>query len=151
MDRSVSPEGGHKALLAAAENVTGLVFIDDGAADAFVKEESSSPPGADDDRPFRMPLKFKAADPPQRLISGTPAGKAGSAQQQGSRPGRHGKGGASKASHKAPPAPGQPIIPRRVEDWDPWKGVLYELYITQNRILRDIIGIMETKHNLRAT
>lgn len=149
MDRSVSPEGGHRALLAAAENVTGLVFDDDTAADAFVKEESSSPPGADDDRPFRTPLKFKAAGPPQRL-SGTPAGKASSAQQQGPRSGRHGKG-ASKAGHKAPPAPGQPIIPRRVEDWDPWKGVLYELYITQNRILRDIIGIMETKHNLRAT
>ena len=91
-------------------------------------------------------MKFKSAAPPKS--SGSSAGKTGAAQQQASR--RHGKAASSKAKAAAQ-APGQPIIPRKIEDWDPWKGVLHELYITQNRILRDIIGIMETKHNLRAT
>ncbi len=157
MDRSVSPEVAHRALLVAAANVTGLVFDYDGydedghgSPDAFIKEESATPP-AHDDRPFRMPMKFKSAAPPKS--SGSPAGKTGAAQQQASResrPGRHGKAASSKAKGAAQ-EPGQPVIPRKIEDWDPWKGVLHELYITQNRILRDIIGIMETKHNLRAT
>jgi hypothetical protein len=152
MERSVSPEAGHRALLAAAADVTGLVFDDDGYDDdvalAFIKEETASPT-TDDDRPFRMPLKFKAANPAHKA-SGTSAAKTGTAQQ-GSRAGRHGKGAASKAGPKAAQSPDQPIIPRKIEDWDPWKAILHELYITQNRILRDIIGIMETKHNLRAT
>lgn len=147
MDRSLSPEDGPRALLAAAENVTGLV-LDEDAPVPFIKEESLSP-AADDDRVFRMQaLKFNSASPPQKPSS-TPAGKSSAAQ----RAGRQGKVG-SKASLKAAKAvqvPGQPIIPRKIQDWEPWKGVLYELYITQNRILRDIIGIMETKHNLRAT
>ncbi len=96
-----------------------------------------------------MPSKFKTATLPQKF-PGTPARKAGVVQQRGSRPGRYRKA-ASEVGFQSPQAPGQPIIPRKVKDWDPWKGVLHELYITQNRILRDIIGIMETKHNLRAT
>jgi hypothetical protein len=144
--RSVSPEDGPRALLAVAENVTGLV-LDEDAPVPFIKEESLSPV-ADDDR-FRMqPLKFKSTSPPQKP-SASPPGKASAAQQRSGRQ----KGVSSKAlkAAKAIHVPGQPIIPRKIQDWEPWKGVLYELYITQNRILRDIIGIMETKHNVRAT
>lgn len=147
--QSSSPESGPHALLAAAENVTGLVLDDD---PQFIKEESSSPgPDGDHDTPFRrQPFKFKSVGPPQKL-PGTPAGKASAAHHQ-ERIRRHGGKAASRANHpKGPPVAGQPIVPRKTEDWDPWKGVLHELYITQNRILRDIIGIMETKHNLRAT
>ena len=43
------------------------------------------------------------------------------------------------------------IIPRKPSDWEPWKDVLYELYIIQNQYLKDIIQIMDTWHNLRAT
>jgi hypothetical protein len=143
-----SGSGSHALLFAAAENVTGLVLDDDDAQ--FIKEESSSP-GPDDDRdsPFRrQAFKFKSTGPPQKL-PGTPAGKPTAAQERSR---RHGGKAASRANHpKGPPAAGQPIVPRKTEDWDPWKSVLYELYITQNRILRDIIGIMEAKHNLRAT
>ncbi|KAJ4291403.1 hypothetical protein N0V88_005996 [Collariella sp. IMI 366227] len=38
-----------------------------------------------------------------------------------------------------------------MEQWEPWKAVLHDLYITQNRILRDIIEIMELKYNVRGT
>ncbi|KAK4096551.1 hypothetical protein N658DRAFT_501448 [Parathielavia hyrcaniae] len=151
MDRSSSPDGRSKALLAQAEIVTGLV-LDEDAPVPFIKEESLSP-APDDPRTVRMPsLKLKPSNSPQKP-SGTSAGKATSAQQ---RPGRHGgKGVSSKAGSlkaaKAIQVPGQPIIPRKIQDWEPWKGILYELYITQNRILRDIIDIMDTKHNVRAT
>ncbi|KAK4124378.1 hypothetical protein N657DRAFT_689935 [Parathielavia appendiculata] len=151
MDRSASPDGRSRALLAQAENVTGLV-LDEDAPVPFIKEESLSPV-PDDPGVVRMPsFKVNTVSPTQKS-SGTPAGKASGTQQKS---GRHGgKGGSSKAgilkAAKAIQVPGQPIIPRKVQDWEPWKGVLYELYITQNRILRDIIDIMETKHNVRAT
>ncbi|KAK4152379.1 hypothetical protein C8A00DRAFT_16285 [Chaetomidium leptoderma] len=168
MDRRVPQEiGGPMALLAAAENVTGLV-LDDGNDDdnnnpeAFIKEEPSSPATDDDNKPAKMqPMKFKSPSPthtrpPQRLLSAPrpppprpPAGKAGAAHQRFKKHMAKG-GGPSRVSHLKQ-GPGQPSIPRRIDDWEPWKNVLYELYITQNRILRDIIGIMETKHNIRAT
>jgi hypothetical protein len=157
MDRSVSPEGDPMAILAAAESLTGMVF-DDGVDEAFIKEESSSPV-ADDDRLFMIkrlqPFKFKPPTPTQKS-PGTPAGKikATTGQHQAARAGRHGGKGsaASKTAHlRESQAPGQPIVPRKIEDWEPWKSVLHELYITQNRILREIIGIMETKYNVRAT
>ncbi|KAK4236875.1 hypothetical protein C8A03DRAFT_16522 [Achaetomium macrosporum] len=157
MDRSVSPEGDPLAILAAAENLTGMVF-DDGDDEVFIKEESSSPV-ADDDRPFMIrrlqPFKFKPPTPTQKS-SAAPAGKvkATAGQQQAARAGRHGGKGpaASKIAHlRGSQSAGQPIIPRKIEDWEPWKSILHELYITQNRILREIIGIMETKYNVRAT
>ncbi|KAK3366535.1 Clr5 domain-containing protein [Podospora didyma] len=45
------------------------------------------------------------------------------------------------------PSSATPFVPRRAEDWEPWKGVFHELYITHNRILKDIIAIMETTYN----
>ncbi|KAH6847180.1 hypothetical protein B0I37DRAFT_397468 [Chaetomium sp. MPI-CAGE-AT-0009] len=142
-----TPDGEARALLAVAENLTGLV-LDDHDPQIFIKEESTSPV-PDDDFFMMQALKSPTATPPQKM-SPIAARKASVAQQRSSRPG--GKGAASKASQlKGPPVPGQPVVPRKNQDWEPWKGILYELYITQNRILRDIIGIMETKHNVRAT
>ncbi|KAH6615511.1 hypothetical protein B0J18DRAFT_281996 [Chaetomium sp. MPI-SDFR-AT-0129] len=153
MERSPSAEGDAKALLATAETLTGLI-LDEQDIQIFIKEESTSP-SSSHATPFRIgggPPKPGSASPSKKL-TGVAARKAAVAQQ---RTGKHvvGKGASasSKGSQvKSPPTPGQPIIPRKNQDWDPWKDVLYELYITQNRILRDIIGIMETKHNLRAT
>lgn len=153
MERSPGAEGDAKALLATAENLTGLV-LDEQDIQIFIKEESISPVSSHA-TPFRIhggPPKPGPATPSKKL-TGVAARKAAVAQQ---RTGKHAVGKGASASSKAsqlksPPTPGQPIIPRKNQDWDPWKDVLYELYITQNRILRDIIGIMETKHNLRAT
>jgi len=148
MDGNSHTEGEARALLATAESLTGLV-LDDQDPQIFIKEESKSP-SPDDDRSLGMlGLRSPSSSPIQK--SPTVSARKVSAAQQ--RSGKHGgKGGTSKASQlKGPPAPGQPIVPRKNQDWEPWKGVLYELYITQNRILRDIINIMETKHNLRAT
>jgi hypothetical protein len=161
LERSTSPEDGPRAILAAAETVTGLVLDDDADVEAFVAEDSPSPVPEEDrvGSPVSRPplrtmrtqpvLKFKPASPTQKLPSAT-AGKTKSpTQQSGSRSGRH--GGKGSAAAKAAHLPGQPIVPRKVEDWEPWKDILHQLYITQNRILRDIIGIMETKYNVRAT
>ncbi|SPQ24872.1 5f219bd1-df1e-450b-ab3b-ff7bf2769211 [Thermothielavioides terrestris] len=137
LERSTSPEDGPRAILAAAETVTGLVLDDDADVEAFVAEDSPSP----------VPEEDRVGSP--KLPSAT-AGKTKSpTQQSGSRSGRH--GGKGSAAAKAAHLPGQPIVPRKVEDWEPWKDILHQLYITQNRILRDIIGIMETKYNVRAT
>lgn len=154
MPRSESPEEGHMAILAAAEDVTGLV-LDADDHDVFIKEESSSPAADDDDRPILIarlqPLKFKPAASSQRL-AGSHAGRATNTQVA-----RSSKNGAKTAASsrsgglRGAQAEGKHIIPRRIEDWEPWKGVLHELYITQNRILRDIIGIMDSKYNVKAT
>lgn len=163
LGRSTSPEdGAAKAILAAAETVTGLVFDTDADADAdadaesFVAEDSLSPVADEDkvdglvDRPLQtarlQPLKFKPASPPQNSPASTPGKASSPTSQHAGRPGRHRKG-AAKAAH----VPGQPVVPRKPEEWDVWKPTLHQLYITQNRILRDIIGIMETKYNVRAT
>ena len=188
MDRSLSPEGaGHLALLAAAEEVTGLVLAagDDAdgsdSADVSIKEEEvSSPLSRMQELKFRpAPSSPQTPQTPQAIqtLSGPPppppppppphtahsrptttTTAAGGAAAQGHsilRPGRHGgkAGVTSKAAAalRGPPAPGQPIVPRRVEDWEPWKEILHELYIAQNRILRDIIEYMEAKYNLKAT
>ncbi|KAL2139401.1 hypothetical protein VTI28DRAFT_5250 [Corynascus sepedonium] len=148
MNRISHTEGEARALLATAESLTGLV-LDDHDPQIFIKEESKSP-SPDSDRSLPVPpLITTSVSPPQKLSS-VSARKAITAQQRSSRHGA--KGGTSRASQlRGPPSPGQPIVPRKNQDWEPWKGILYELYITQNRILRDIINIMETKHNLRAT
>lgn len=44
-----------------------------------------------------------------------------------------------------------PMIPRKAEDWEPWKSVIHQLYIVQNHILKDIIVIMENTYNFKAT
>lgn len=151
MSRSTSPDDGPLALLAAAEDVTGLVL--DGDAHVFIKEESSSPLPDDDRSPLtaRMqPLKFKPAPSPPKAPSPPPGNTT---SQQVVKTGRLGgrTSAASKAASVRPQPRGQLIVPRRPDDWEPWKDVLHELYIAQNRILRDIIDIMETKYGLRAT
>ncbi|KAK4247607.1 hypothetical protein C7999DRAFT_14416 [Corynascus novoguineensis] len=148
MNRISQTEGEARALLATAESLTGLV-LDDHDPRIFIKEESKSP-SPDSDRSLPVPpLITTSVSPPQKLSS-VSARKASTTQHRSSRHGA--KVGTSRASQlRGPPSPGQPIVPRKNQDWEPWKGILYELYITQNRILRDIINIMETKHNLRAT
>ncbi|KAK3496023.1 Clr5 domain-containing protein [Neurospora crassa] len=44
-----------------------------------------------------------------------------------------------------------PMVPRKAEDWEPWKNVIHQLYIVQNHILKDIIVIMENTYQFKAT
>ncbi|EGO55027.1 hypothetical protein NEUTE1DRAFT_85086 [Neurospora tetrasperma FGSC 2508] len=44
-----------------------------------------------------------------------------------------------------------PMVPRKAEDWEPWKNVIHQLYIVQNHILKDIIVIMENTYHFKAT
>ena len=105
--------------------------------DQFIKDEDSSPsPESDkpllfDRRPssqFQSAVARKRAGKPTKSISG-----------------------ASSSTGPGSPSSSKVIIPRRAEDWEPWKSVLHELYITQNFILKDVMAIMEDKYNLKAT
>ncbi|KAK4192357.1 hypothetical protein QBC35DRAFT_247622 [Podospora australis] len=144
MDGSPSPaESGPLALLAIAGDMTGLVFDGD-EVDVFIKEESTSP-AADGDRSSRSksgspPIKFKTGGLTHRIADSPTS--SGSSQHRVAK-----RKTAIKVPHPSP----HPVVPRRIEDWEPWKAVLHELYISQNRILRDIIQIMETNYNLKAT
>lgn len=143
------------ALLAAAENMTGLV-LDNHEIKAFIKKEESSP-APDDDRAVvlgRIPaLKFKSGGGSlSRTSAGSGLTRTGASQHihyQGMKTGKGGK--PPKISGRGPHQSPHAIIPRRAEDWDPWKSILYSLYITENRILRDIIEIMDQRYNLKAT
>lgn len=55
------------------------------------------------------------------------------------------------SSSKGSASPSTSIVPRGAEEWDPFKDVIYDLYITQNIILKDVMAIMEKEHNLKAT
>jgi len=56
-------------------------------------------------------------------------------------------GGVSSKGHMAH----CPMVPRKAEDWEPWKNVIHQLYIVQNHILKDIIVIMENTYQFKAT
>ncbi|KAK0716628.1 hypothetical protein B0T21DRAFT_396174 [Apiosordaria backusii] len=152
LDGSTSPAGGPMALLATAENLTGLV-LDGDEVPVFVKEETTSPV-SDISRSSQVSsFKYKPKAPPR--TSGASGGnRTGVSHHHSGKSGRHGSkaAAAAKAAALRGPHPSpHPVVPRRIEDWDPWKGLLHELYITQNRILRDIIQLMETNYNLKAT
>lgn len=55
------------------------------------------------------------------------------------------------SSSKGSASPSTSIVPRGAEEWDPFKDIVYDLYITQNIILKDVMAIMEKEHNLKAT
>lgn len=153
MGGSTSPaDSGPMALLAIAGDMTGLVFDGD-EVEVFIKEESTSPAADDDRSRFSKsgtpPIKFKTGGLTHRLADSPVGGQAGpgggaSSQLQAAAAKR-------KATIRVPHPSSHPVVPRRIEDWEPWKGVLHDLYISQNRILRDIIQIMETNYNLKAT
>ncbi|KAK3990918.1 hypothetical protein QBC44DRAFT_237995 [Cladorrhinum sp. PSN332] len=153
MDGSMSPDAGPMALLVAAGNMTGLV-LDQDEIDAFIKKEETTP-SPDDNRSMalgRIPtLKFKNSGGSPSDIKVPRTG--GTSQQHRSRQTvKTGKGGkSSKLSMRGPHPSPNAIVPRRIEDWEPWKGILFNLYITQNRILREIIEYMDTAFNLKAT
>jgi hypothetical protein len=116
---------------------------DDGDdSDVFFKDESSSP-----DPEIEKP-RLVERRPPSKLSSG---GRRIPSGVKSSKSAGKASASASKGGVRSPPPSPNPIIPRRAEDWEPWKTILHELYITQNRILRDIITIMDTNYNLRAT
>ncbi|KAK4162424.1 hypothetical protein QBC43DRAFT_321908 [Cladorrhinum sp. PSN259] len=156
MDGSLSPDGGPMALLVAAENMTGLV-LDDNDIDAPIKKEEASP-GPDDNRSImlgRIPaLKFKTVGGSSSSSDVKVTRPGGTSQQHSNhqpaaKVGKSGKSarGSIRGPHPSPHA----IVPRRTEEWDQWKGTLFNLYITQNRILRDIIEYMDKNFNLKAT
>ncbi|KAK4170823.1 hypothetical protein QBC36DRAFT_112860 [Triangularia setosa] len=152
LDGSTSPDGGPMALLVAAEDLTGLV-LDGDEIQVFVKEETTSPV-SNTSKSSQIPsLKFKTKAPP-RTSGAADGNQTGASRHHTTKSGRRGSkaAAAAKAAALRGPHPSpHPIVPRRVEDWDPWKGLLHELYIAQNRILRDIIQLMETNYNLKAT
>ncbi|KAK0724294.1 hypothetical protein B0H67DRAFT_597989 [Lasiosphaeris hirsuta] len=120
----------------------------------FIKDDEESPSPESDKPHFieRRPPPSKFSSAASRRIASAPVGRTAASLAKAGRAGAAGKAAASsKTGSRAPPPSANPIIPRRAEDWEPWKGILHELYITQNRILRDIIGIMEDDYNLRAT
>jgi len=139
MDDSSSPESASASMTFFTSPTSG----DDtfGDYDGFVKEDSDSPPSEEDKRhmiqPRRLPSKQASTSPTsgRQLKSTKLTAKSIASVSRAS---------AGHSSHL-------PIIPRKAEDWDPWKTILHELYITQNRILRDIINIMDTTYNLKAT
>ncbi|KAK0648899.1 hypothetical protein B0T16DRAFT_409049 [Cercophora newfieldiana] len=150
-DRSSTP-GGVSAAIMMASAAAGRphdadVEIDDGDdSDVFVKDESSSP-DPDCEKP-----RFVERRPPSKTSSGTRRiPSALTTAKSGKSASKAAASSSSKGGSRSPPSSPNPVIPRRAEDWEPWKTILHELYITQNRILRDIIVIMETNYNLRAT
>ncbi|VBB81175.1 Putative protein of unknown function [Podospora comata] len=152
LDGSTSTDGGPMALLAAAEDLTGLV-LDGDEVKVLVKEEATSPVSSTGRSCQAPSLKWKPKAPP-RTSGAHSSNQTTTSRHHVAKSGRHGSkaAAAAKAAALRGPHPSpHPIVPRRVEDWDPWKGLLHELYITQNRILRDIIQLMETNYNLKAT
>lgn len=107
----------------------------------YIKEDSESPPADENKHVIHQRRPPQSKPTANRIAPGRSHKSTKLTSKSGasiSRP------GAGHPSHL-------PIIPRKAEDWDPWKSILHELYITQNRILRDIINIMDTTYNLRAT
>ncbi|KAK4203227.1 hypothetical protein QBC40DRAFT_29571 [Triangularia verruculosa] len=152
LDGSASPDGGHKALLAATKDLTGLA-LDGEDVKVFIKEETTSPVSHTSKPSQVSSLKFKSKAT-LRTAGSHGNNQTGASRHHISKSGKHGSkaAAAAKAATLRGPHPSpHPIVPRRVEDWDPWKGLLHELYITQNRILRDIIQLMENNYNLKAT
>ncbi|KAK0712958.1 hypothetical protein B0T26DRAFT_650033 [Lasiosphaeria miniovina] len=116
---------------------------DHGAVFALDEDEDESSPSPEADNQLtslsrRQPSRFSSADP---SASSSPPTHSTPSDQSPTRD----EGRDSLSSQVIP------LVPRRAEDWEPWKSVLHELYITQNRILRDIIMFMETNYNLKAT
>jgi hypothetical protein len=108
-------------------------------SDQFIREDDDSSPSPESDKPrilhHRPPSLFQSAAARKRAA-------AKSALSSSSR----------ASSSTGPGSPSSAlIVPRRAEDWEPWRSVIRDLYITQNVILKDVMAIMEEKHNLRAT
>ncbi|KAM7218867.1 hypothetical protein V8F06_005747 [Rhypophila decipiens] len=140
MDDLSSPDsaGARMTFFTSPESLTSTV---DDNFDVYIKEDSESPPAEDGKHVIhrRRPQQSKPAA--NRTASGRTLKSTKLTSKSGASVSRPGQG---HSSHL-------PIIPRKAEDWDPWKSILHELYITQNRILRDIINIMDTTYNLKAT
>ncbi|KAK0625483.1 hypothetical protein B0T17DRAFT_617571 [Bombardia bombarda] len=145
---STTPESPAMSLV-AGHHVSTLMMLDhdddyeneDIEGDISIKDESLSPLSEDgrslSNRPglsARHAIKSEHLKLKAGKTTGKPAAPA-----------------SSIGGHRAPHPSRIPLIPRKAEDWEPWKGILHELYITQNCILRDIIITMETKYNLKAT
>ncbi|KAK3690093.1 hypothetical protein B0T22DRAFT_462982 [Podospora appendiculata] len=165
LDEGTSPESLSPMSRFAENHVSGLIFDDDDDEDddVLIKDGSSSPPSDGGRRLFlarRQPSRFgsgagqlssSATDLSSQRTAGVTVSqhKAGRAANLKSA----GKSAASVSTtgSRAPHPSRTPLIPRKAEDWEPWKSILYELYITQNRILREIINLMDTTYNLKAT
>ncbi|KAK3388465.1 Clr5 domain-containing protein [Sordaria brevicollis] len=111
--------------------------------------------------PFSKPLagfqqESQLPSPPESP-SGSPSGVSRH-RRTSSYPRKAGTSGKTHArrhttlgtSSKGPMAH-SPMVPRKAEDWEPWKSVIHQLYIVQNHILKDIIVIMENTYNFKAT
>lgn len=146
---SASPDALSSAFMLAHEDGDGNHDIE-----AFLGDDSSSP-SPESERPVfverRPPSKLSAAASKRMAVKAARSGSALKSAKVGSKAvTKSASSSSSKSGDGSPPSP-NPIIPKRADDWEPWKSILHELYITQNRILRDIILIMETTYNLRAT
>lgn len=146
-DGSSSPESDSAVFMVSNGGGGGFVLRDhDDHADLFIEDDSSSP------SPESDKLAFSGRRPPSKFAQAASRRISAAAHAKSGRPGGKTPGASTPLKGFRTPAPlPTPAVPRRAEDWEPWKGVLHELYITQNRILRDIIVIMDTNYNLRAT
>ncbi|KAK3940914.1 hypothetical protein QBC46DRAFT_259902 [Diplogelasinospora grovesii] len=138
------------------EKVPGLTFDSDEAETVFVKEESESPPADDKrllvtrERPFKHMYKGRFAASGVSKRESTRPSLTHQQITKASRAISRSTASSSLSSHR-PNLTGKVKIPRTPDDWEPFKEILTDLYITQNRILRDVIVIMETEHDFRAT
>ncbi|KAK3320134.1 hypothetical protein B0T19DRAFT_361560 [Cercophora scortea] len=155
LDEGTSPESLSPRSHFVGNHVSGLIFDDDDDDNyddddgMMIKDASTSPSSDGDKRLFvarRQPSKFVSQRMAGVTVSQHKAARAANLKSAG-------KSAASLSAtgSRAPHPSRTPLIPRKAEDWEPWKSILYELYITQNRILRDIINLMDTTYNLKAT
>ncbi|KAK3384942.1 hypothetical protein B0H63DRAFT_432483 [Podospora didyma] len=150
-DGLLSPDGAGMVLISPSDTSASMLDGDDDDVDSHAGEEDIvvkverdeylKPDDDDDPNDNKKTLAIKRS--PRSLFAVQARQRLNAASATLAL--EDGLGGASHQSTQTP------FVPRRAEDWEPWKGVLHELYITHNRILKDIIVIMETTYNLKAT
>ncbi|KAK1830411.1 hypothetical protein QBC39DRAFT_260932 [Podospora conica] len=124
-------------------------------SEQFIKDDDSSPsPESDKPRILhpRPIAQFQSATAPKKAAAKPAAKPAPKATKSPSM---------TSDSSDTPGSPGSPdtpgssssglFVPRRAEDWEPYKEILFDLYIKKNIILKEVIVTMEQKHNLKAT
>ncbi|KAK3947687.1 Clr5 domain-containing protein [Pseudoneurospora amorphoporcata] len=127
-----------------------------------VFSQSNAYTGATSPRPLPAFQHESPLPSPPVSRPGSPSGRFKTAPRHGrtcSYPKKTGKhGGAQVRRHNTLGGTGpkghmaqSPMIPRKPEDWEPWKNIIHQLYIVQNHILKDIIVIMENTYHFKAT
>lgn len=138
---STPPEGTMSFAAGTMSFAAGNPDANHGSADGWpqlVKQEDDSSPSPESDKArmlhHRPPPKFSSAAARKRAAAMSPISAS-----------------SKTSSSKGSESPSTAMIPRRAEDWEPFKDIIRDLYLTQNVILNDVMIIMDRKHNLKAT